>query len=107
MPLTIENPLLKDKAIESSGRRILEMDIDTRSLNEEARTVEIAITSEYPVRRWYGEEILSHEEGAIRLDRLRNGGSLLFNHNVDNLLGVVENVRLDADKVLRGNGSLW
>lgn len=102
MPLTIENPLLKDKAIESSGRRILEMDIDTRSLNEEARTVDIAITSEYPVRRWYGEEILSHEEGAIRLDRLRNGGSLLFNHNVDNLLGVVENVRLDADKVLRG-----
>jgi HK97 family phage major capsid protein/HK97 family phage prohead protease len=95
-----ENPLLQERKLDTNVRRVFE--IDKRSIDEGKRTVDVAITSEYPVRRWYGEEILSHEQGAIRLERLQNGGSLLFNHDVNALIGVVENVRLDADKVLRG-----
>ena len=98
--MNFQNPLLEKKSIEGTMRRTIE--IDHKSLNEESRTVEVAITSEYPVKRWYGEEVLSHEAGAVRLERLQNGGSLLFNHDVNALVGVVENVRLDADKVLRG-----
>lgn len=53
----------------------------------ESRTVTVAASSSTPVERYFGQEILSHEKGAIRDTRLKNGVSLLFNHNYDALLG--------------------
>jgi len=38
-------------------------------VNEEERTVDVSISSETPVRRWDGDEILVHEDGAIDLTR--------------------------------------
>ncbi len=75
--------------------------VEERSINVEARTVEVAISSEYPVDRWGLSEVLVHEPGAVRLERLKNKGALLFNHDRDVLLGVVEDVRLDGDRRLR------
>jgi HK97 family phage major capsid protein/HK97 family phage prohead protease len=75
--------------------------LDVRTLNETTRTIDIACSSEYPVASWIGNEILLHGAENVRLDRLKNKASLLFNHQYNALIGVVENVRLDADKVLR------
>lgn len=69
----------------------------------EGRIVEVAFSSETPVER-YGEfEILSHEPGAARLERLNNGAMLLFNHDRDRYLGAVVpgTARIDADRVGR------
>lgn len=69
----------------------------------EGRTVEVAFSSETPVERWGEWEILSHEPGAARLERLNNGAMLLFNHDRDRYLGAVVpgTARIDADRVGR------
>lgn len=67
--------------------------------DKEARTVTMAVSSETPVDRWYGQEILSHEKGAIRTDRLEGGVSLLFNHDYDALLG--RSIEFEVGKQIR------
>lgn len=71
------------------------------ALNAEKRTVQIAWASEFPEKRWFGNEILDCTPQAVRLDRLRDGGALLFNHREDDLLGVVQSASVDADHVAR------
>ena len=65
---------------------------------EDDRTIEFPFSSEYPVARYFGEEILSHERGAADLSRLNNGAPLLFNHDPDRVIGVVERGWIDEDK---------
>lgn len=55
--------------------------------DKDAHTVTMAVSSETPVDRYYGQEILSHAKGAVRTDRLSGGVSLLYNHDYDQLLG--------------------
>lgn len=71
---------------------------EVRSIDEEARTVEVAFSSETPVARWFGDEILDHSPGAMNEDRLRNGAAVLWNHNPDVQIGVVESARVDSDR---------
>lgn len=53
--------------------------------------ISFALSSEYPVDRYYGTEILAHEASAIRMDRIkRKAMPLLFNHNPDDPIGMVE-----------------
>ena len=58
--------------------------------NVKSRTFEFPFSSEYPVKRYFGNEVLSHEDGAADLSRLNDGGAVLFNHNMDKPIGVVE-----------------
>ena len=68
----------------------------------EKRTIELAFSSEVEYERWTGmAEVLSHAPGAVDLTRLNNGAPLLFNHDMDEVIGVVENARIDADGVGR------
>ncbi len=66
----------------------------------EAHTVTMAVSSEYPVQRYGGDEILSHAQGAIDLDRLKDGIALLFNHDYNLHLGTSVGYEL-TDGVLR------
>ena len=75
--------------------------IDPAAIDEEARTVELAFSSETPVERWYGNEILDHSSKAVRLDRLRDGGPLLVDHDPRDHVGTIESVQLSADRVGR------
>jgi HK97 family phage major capsid protein/HK97 family phage prohead protease len=53
--------------------------------------VSFSLSSEYPVERGFGIEVLSHEPGAIRMDRLTRGTMpLLVNHNWDDPVGMVD-----------------
>lgn len=68
------------------------------SVNQENRTVEVAFSSEEPVERWFGMEVLSHDAGAVDLSRLNDGGAVLFNHDWDDQIGVIERAWVDADR---------
>ena len=77
--------------------------IDTRqsSIDEDARTVTVAFSSEEPVERydwWTGEkylEILGHDEGEVDLERFENGAAVLVNHRIDDHPAVIERAWLD------------
>jgi HK97 family phage major capsid protein/HK97 family phage prohead protease len=83
----------------------LELPVLTRAASTEAitvdaesRTMEFPFSSELPVERWFGDEVLSHNAGAADLKRLNDGAPLLFNHNMDEIVGVVEKAWIDKDK---------
>lgn len=61
----------------------------------DVRQAELSLSSEEPCRRWFGDEILSHDAGAIDLSRLQEIGVVLFNHDRDRVIGRVLDVRLD------------
>ena len=63
--------------------------------DSDKRQAELSLSSEEPCRRWFGNEILSHDAGAIDLSRLQEIGVVLFNHDRDRVIGRVLDVRLD------------
>jgi phage head maturation protease len=69
-------------------------------LDQEARTLTMSFSSEAPVSRWFGNEVLSHAPGAADLSRLNDGANLLWGHDSDDVLGVVEKAWIGDD--LRG-----
>lgn len=75
-----------------------------RNIDEEARTVEVAFSSEEPVPRWFGDEVLDHSAGAMLETRLQNGAAVLWNHDTDIQIGVVEVASIDSDR--RGRATL-
>jgi HK97 family phage prohead protease len=81
----------------------LEGRFDRASAKKEDRTVQMSFSSELPVERWYGMEILSHDASAVDLERLSSGrANLLVNHDPGDWVGVIESARVDGkDKVGR------
>ena len=65
---------------------------------DEERTIEFPFSSELPVARWFGEEILDHSLEAVNLARMNDGAPLLFNHDPDRVIGVVERAWVDEEK---------
>ena len=76
-------------------------DLSRDAINEEARTVELAFSSESPVARWFGDEILDHDPKSIRLGRLNDGGPVLVDHDGTDHVGVVESVVISGDRIGR------
>jgi HK97 family phage major capsid protein/HK97 family phage prohead protease len=64
----------------------------------ENQTLEFSFSSEVPYLRWYGYEIISHKDGDMDLTRLNSGAPLLFNHDWDKQVGVVEKAWIGPDK---------
>ena len=94
---------------EATGERVREMPTGKRYQRSEVtqfhavedRVMEFPFSSEYPVERYFGKEVLSHALDAAMLERLNDGAPLLFNHDPDRVLGVVERAWID-DKKKRG-----
>ena len=63
---------------------------DPAAVGDESRAIEFPFSSEQPVERWFGSEVLSHANGAMDMSRLNDGAPLLWNHDPDRVLGVVE-----------------
>ena len=58
-------------------------------------TLSFPASSEAPVERWFGTEVLSHEPAAIRMDRLQTGAApLLFNHDWSDPVGMISGARV-------------
>ena len=58
-------------------------------------------SSEYPVERYFGNEVLEHSTKAIRMDRVNRGAvPLLFNHNRDDVIGMVDGMRIENSRLM-------
>jgi HK97 family phage major capsid protein/HK97 family phage prohead protease len=78
----------------------IERDVQ-RAANDDR--IPISISSEEPVDRWFGEEILGHSAGECDLTRAKaNGLALLLDHSTREQVGRVEDIALGKDKKLRG-----
>jgi len=65
---------------------------------EESRQVTLSLSSEEPVERCFGTEILCHDADAVDLSRLEEMGVVLFNHNPNVPIGRVVSVELDEQE---------
>lgn len=74
------------------------LDVARDAIDQEARTVELAFSSEEPVDRHFGTEILDHSPTSVRLGRLERGGPVLVDHDPTDQVGVVESVSIDGDR---------
>lgn len=104
MELTTEVP---DVVAEESSKKELSRDLEgTKFKRVEAtsfsmvdeRSMEFPFSSEYPVARYFGNEILSHGMESANLSRLNDGAPLLYNHDPDRMIGVVERAWVDGEK---------
>ncbi|MFZ4218941.1 phage major capsid protein [Enterobacter ludwigii] len=82
-----------------------EQTVPVTAIDVDKRTIEVAFATETPVCRVLeGEqynEILLCDESSVDRTRINNKGAVLFNHDRDKLLGVVESTSIDADRVCR------
>jgi len=92
--MSLKNEIL-DRKMERSEQ------IETRAVDDDTRTVEIAFSSEAPYERAFGVEVLSHNRESVKLDRLERGAAVLVNHDPSDQVGVVVSARIDDDSVGR------
>jgi HK97 family phage major capsid protein len=88
---------IANKIFQSGGKQTRTFTFNRASSDRKARTVELSFSSETPVERSWGTEILDHGKKSVRLGRLRAGGPLLVDHDARDIVGVIESVRVDAD----------
>tara|TARA_B100000123_G_scaffold272232_1_gene254187 strand:+ start:299 stop:2875 length:2577 start_codon:yes stop_codon:yes gene_type:complete len=78
---------------------VLKRSGETSFSEKDENTYEFSFSSEYPVERSFGTEILSHDTGSIDFGRLNGGvAPVLWNHDMDQVIGIVRNAYLDKDK---------
>lgn len=79
----------------------------TRYCNFSVRAVEgegnerkkiLSFSSDTPYKRWFGLEILAHDEGCVDLSRLNEIGVLLFNHKHDSVVGKILRAWIENDR---------
>lgn len=73
------------------------VDLAVKEVKDEERRVTVSFSSEQSYERWFGSEILQHDEGSLSLERLQNIGIALYNHKSDYVIGKLENIKLDAE----------
>ncbi len=68
------------------------------AISVEERTVDVSFSSEEPVERWFGNEILDHSPESVNLGRLQSGGAVLVDHDHTDHIGVVESANISGDR---------
>ncbi|HDH09825.1 MAG TPA: peptidase [Chloroflexi bacterium] len=71
--------------------------LEERAIDEERREIEVSFSSEQPVERWFGREILLHAPKAVDLGPIRKAGSVLRNHDPNQIIGRPVKVWLDEE----------
>lgn len=87
---------LADQCKLKTGKLFRTFQVRKESINVEERTVELSFSSETPVMRYWGNEILDHGPRSMRLDRVKAGGPFLMDHNPGDHRGVIEEVSIDG-----------
>jgi HK97 family phage major capsid protein len=109
-------PILFEPATDSMEGRSEDQEVELRELNqqplyrsavvaevaraaEDPDVVEFTFSSEQPVERYFGMEVLSHSPEAMNMERLNSGAApWLWNHNPEVVLGVVERAWMGDDR---------
>lgn len=79
--------------LEISAREFRAATIDRATVNVDERTVELSFSSEHPVARWWGIEVLGHHAGEMDESWIGSGRApMLVDHKatVDQQVGVIE-----------------
>ena len=90
-----------DLSRDLEGQLLKRSEVADFQVSDDERSIEFPFSSEFPVARYFGNEVLSHERGAADLDRLNDSAPVLFNHDPNKVIGVVERAWID-DKAKRG-----
>lgn len=101
----------QERFIEEVQHRAISMGRNV--LDEDNRTIEMSVSSEKPVDRSFGVEVLDHTRQSMDLEFLESGNApLLLDHEMEKQIGIIESVKLDEqEKKLRavvrfGRGTL-
>mgnify|MGYP000028188888 CR=1 FL=1 len=78
-----------------------DLQFDRAAVDAEKRTVSLAFSSELPVERYFGVEILDHSPESVDLSRINNAGALLVDHNTRDQIGVIERAEVGPDRKAR------
>ena len=82
-------------------RFISDGSFEVRKTEDGKRTLSFSASSEQPVDRWYGTEVLSHSKGAVRLERATGGAMpLLVNHDVQDPIGMITGASLKSGRLM-------
>jgi HK97 family phage prohead protease len=84
--------------LKDNGLWYRHFELDRATVNEQGRSVELSFSSETPVQRWFGAEILWHDAEAIDLSRIQAMGSVLMNHDPRTIVGRPDNIRVERKK---------
>jgi HK97 family phage major capsid protein/HK97 family phage prohead protease len=67
---------------------------------DEPMRMSFPVSSETPIDRYYGTEVLSHAAKAVRMDRFNAGAvPLLFNHDWNDPIGMIDRAWLDGKRL--------
>jgi HK97 family phage major capsid protein len=75
--------------------------VDETTINEEERTVEIVFSTESPVERSFGMEVLDHSLESVDMGRLLQRGPVLVDHDSTDHVGVVVESSIGSDRIGR------
>lgn len=78
-----------DQYKSKAHRRAIHFDVRDAHVDEDEKTVEVAFSSETPIRQWFGMEVLGHGADEIDLSRFLKGAAVLVNHDTDKHHGII------------------
>lgn len=83
--------------IPETGQKLQrELPIDlARSNSENKNEKQLSFSSAEPYQRYFGLEILDHSENAVDMSRLNSIGTMLFNHDYDQVIGRIDKAWLE------------
>ena len=87
-----------DLSRDMEGQLLKRAEVADFQVSDDGRVMEFPFSSEYPVARYFGNEVLSHDGEAADLARLNDSAPLLFNHDPNKVVGVVERAWIDGKK---------
>jgi HK97 family phage major capsid protein/HK97 family phage prohead protease len=82
--------LTKIAALRFLEGKTLSRSTSTEFAEGDDRRVVFSFASETPIERYFGMEVLNMDEDSMDLSRLNDGAPLLFQHDSDKIVGVVE-----------------
>jgi len=82
--------LTKIAALRFLEGKTLSRSTSTEFSEGDDRRVVFSFASETPIERYFGMEVLNMDEDSMDLSRLNDGAPLLFQHDSDKIVGVVE-----------------
>lgn len=80
-----------------------QLDVEGLNVRKESGITRLSFSasSEQPVERVFGHEVLSHEPGSIRLERMHKGAMpLLFNHDMNDPIGMIDSGSVSGGRLM-------
>jgi HK97 family phage major capsid protein/HK97 family phage prohead protease len=87
-----------DLSRDLEGQLLKRSEVADFTVSDDERSIEFPFSSEFPVARYFGNEVLQHDERSADLSRLNDSAPLLFNHDPNKVIGVVERAWIDGKK---------